>query len=194
MPAGGPHRPVDPVDRPVELPASPGGVFVRTAPRQSVTLTDSFEWLPRTRPGWPPCAPRFSSPPSQRDSGRCLPVISRFPQSPGGLKEMDGDACHRRSPGSVKELGYTFAAYAHGSILRAASARCRTTFRCGSSLCFRFWAGLTTQEGVGSAAGAGSAGSRPRRLRSLGPWLTSPVSCCPSGNKIMDYTRQPAIF
>jgi hypothetical protein len=34
---------------------------------------------------------------------------------------MDGDACHRRSPGQRKELGYTFAAYAQRSILRAAS-------------------------------------------------------------------------
>jgi hypothetical protein len=33
-PAAGPHHPADPVDRPVELPASPGGVFVRAAPRQ----------------------------------------------------------------------------------------------------------------------------------------------------------------
>jgi len=53
-------------------------------------------------------------------------VIFRFPQSPGGLKEMGGGTRvivdHR---GSVKELGYTFAADAHGSILRAASARCR---------------------------------------------------------------------
>lgn len=33
-PAAGPHRPADPVDRPVELPAGPEGVSVRVAPRQ----------------------------------------------------------------------------------------------------------------------------------------------------------------
>jgi hypothetical protein len=33
-PAAGPHRPADPVDRPVELPAGREGVSVRAAPRQ----------------------------------------------------------------------------------------------------------------------------------------------------------------
>jgi hypothetical protein len=98
-----------------ELPASrggaksrrPSGAALRAAVQQSAIPT-GFRSLPA--------------------SDLPLPAVT-----PGGLKEMDGTSVIVDHRGSVKELGYTFAADAHGSILRAASARCRTTFRCGSS-------------------------------------------------------------
>jgi len=104
-------------------------------------------------------------------------VIFASPSHPGGLKEMGGDACHRRSPGQRQGTRLHLRCRRPWEHPPRGVSQVPTTFRCGLSPLCSILGGPDDPGGRRFGGRAGLAGSRPRRSRSLGPWLTSPVSC-----------------